>query len=274
MNLSQEDAGLFFKLMWELQFYVNNRLNLIPQIKSTEAYIKLSQEDKFKVREALYQHINLIDDFVRENPAKLPPEELDLVRSWKQFVVGDFYILKFLKRYTIFLPAKDETNYVYAVLGLYEAIEDIFSGHPLPILVKTILLPFKGKIIYDGLFQSHLGLFFGPGIRGSLNESYQRAKQNGRIIESLAADAINQPAAPPKVLKDWTPTLDEIVKTTEKLRQTDNVIQSKAFGLLKASAKLAQATAHDPNNLEELFKQARSAEKALNQMWQALERAE
>jgi hypothetical protein len=26
MNLSQEDAGLFFKLMGELQFYVNDRL--------------------------------------------------------------------------------------------------------------------------------------------------------------------------------------------------------------------------------------------------------
>jgi hypothetical protein len=144
----------------------------------------------------------------------------------------------------------------------------------MPILIKTVLLPFKGKIIYDGLFHGRPGLFFGPGIRGSLNESYQRAKQNGRIIESLEAGPATQPAKPPKVLKDWGPTLDELVETTEKLRQADDVIQSKAFGLLKTSAKLAQTAAQNPNNLDELFKQARSAEKALNQLWQVLERAE
>jgi hypothetical protein len=273
MNLSREDANLFFNLMWAVQFYVNNRLKLIPKITSVEAYKKLPQEQKMKVRAAIYQHINLLDDFINENPSKLSSDELRIVAGWKRFILSDFYILKFLKRHTIFVPAKGESTPVYAVLGLYDTIEDIFYGRPLPVLVKTVLLPFKGRIIYDGLFEGYASIIFGPGIRGNLNEAYQRAKQNGRVIESLEPGLASAPK-PLKVGTDWRPTLDELVKTTEKLRQADSVIQTKAFGLLKASAKLAQAATHDPDNLDELHKLARRAESAFNQFVIALDRAE
>lgn len=272
MNLSREDADLFFKLMWAVQFYVNERLKVVPPVSSRERYKTLAQEPKMKVRKALYEHIDLLDAFIAENPAKLSPEELEIVASWKQFMAGDFYIFKFLKRHTIFVPAKGDSSYVYGVLGLYDTIEDIFYGRPLPVLVKVVLLPFKGRIVYDGLFEGYASIFFGPGIRGSLNETYQRAKQNGRIIESFEPGA----AAPkrPKIGTNWRPTLDELVKTTEKLRQADSVLQTKAFALLKASAKVAQAAAHDPDNLDELHKLTRRAESAFNQFVTALDRAE
>jgi hypothetical protein len=61
------------------------------------------------------------------------------------------------------------------------------------------------------------------------------------------------------ILRQWSPQAD---------------IQTKAFGLLKASAKLAQAAAHDPDNLDELYKLARRTESALNQFATALDRAE
>jgi hypothetical protein len=274
MILAQEDAALFFKLMWAVQFYVNSRLKLVPQVASVEVYQQLSQEDKLKVRTALYQHIDLLDSFIAENPANLTPAELEIVHGWKQFIAEDFYILKFLKRHTIFLTAKSKSPRVYGVLGLYDAMGDILYGVPLPIMIKTVLLPFKGRIIYDGLFHSY-PVLFGPGIRGSLNETYQRAKQNGKIIESLEPQvALAKPHKPPKVVPDWRPTLDEVVKTTEKLRQAETVIQTKAFGLLKSSAKLAQAAAHNPDNLDELYKLARRVETTFNQFLTALDRAD
>jgi hypothetical protein len=49
--------------MWAVQFYVNNRLKLVPKVASVEVYQQLSQEDKLKVRTALYQHIDLLDSF-------------------------------------------------------------------------------------------------------------------------------------------------------------------------------------------------------------------
>lgn len=274
MNLSREDADLFFKLMWAVQFYVNERLKVAPQVPSREKYKTLPQEQKMKVRKALYEHIDLLDAFIAENPARLSPEELEIVAGWKQFVAGDFYIFKFLKRHTIFMPAKGNSNYVYGVLGLYDTIADIFYGRPLPVLVKAVLLPFKGCIVYDGLFEGYASIFFGPGIRSSLNETYQRAKQNGRIIESFEPGAAAGAPKRPKISTDWRPTLDELVKTTEKLRQADSVVQTKAFALLKASAKVAQAATHNPADLDELHKLARRAESAFNQFVTALDRAE
>ncbi len=272
MNLSREDAGLFFRLMWELQFYVNRRLNVLPGIESAEAYRTLETDKKLKVREALYEHIELLDDFVSENPAHLPEDEVQIVQSWKRRVAGDFFILRHLKRYTVFLSSGEPPK-VYGVLGLYDSLDYVLRDRPLPVLVSAVLLPFKGRIIYDGLFTSR-NIIFGGGIRGDLNESYQAAKQNGAIIESLEPGA--KPARKPKPHKparDWGPMLDGIVEMTEQLKQGENVVQTRAFSIVKASARLAQAAAHDPNNLGEIAQHAKSVHRALSQLDTAFRRA-
>lgn len=269
MNLSQEDAALFFRLMGNLQLYVNRRLNILPDVESVETYARLDSEAKRKVRDALYQHADLIDDFVAENPANLSFDELQIVQSWKHHVADNFFILRFLKRYAIFISS----DKVYGVLGLYDRLQDIFYGQPLPIWVETVLLPFKGRIVYDGLLISR-NIIFGAGIRGDLNETYQAAKQNGKIIESLEPGA--EPAGKPqprKPARDWTPVLDSVVETTEQLKQAEHVMQTRAFGVLKASAKLAQAAARDPENLNEIAQQAKSVQRALRQLDTALHRA-
>jgi hypothetical protein len=47
-----------------------------------------------------------------------------------------------------------------------------------------MLFPFGGRIVYDGLLESY-SISFGPGIRRSLNESYQQAKARQGIVTSL-----------------------------------------------------------------------------------------
>lgn len=111
----------------------------------------------------------------------------------------------------------------------------------------------------------------GPGIRGDLNEIYQRAKQNDAIVETLELETAPKPQKP---TRDWRPLLDEVVQPTEQLRQVDNVVQSRAFSLLKASARLAQVAAHDPEQLENLDQLARRTVTALRQLETALERAQ
>lgn len=46
--------------------------------------------------------------------------------------------------------AQDSDN-VYGVLGLYEPLSEIIYQRILPVCVEAILLPLKGKIIYDGM---------------------------------------------------------------------------------------------------------------------------
>lgn len=53
MILPKEEADLFFKLMWSLQFYVNKQQRILAHIKSVQEYAGASSSDKIKVREVL-----------------------------------------------------------------------------------------------------------------------------------------------------------------------------------------------------------------------------
>ena len=180
MKLSENDAKLFFDLMWALQYFVNQKLNILTNIKSIDAYAKCPPEEKIEVRQALYSDTKLIDAFVQQNPQNFSEENLSIISSWKNVIEGDFYIERFLKKYAIFI----ENSEVYGVLGLHQGFDELVHRTRLPHYVHAVLLPFKGQIVYDGLFQSY-NIHFGGGIKRQLKESYMRAKQNNRIIESL-----------------------------------------------------------------------------------------
>ena len=98
MKLSKQDADLYFELMWSLQFFVNRKLGLLPNVPAVSNYRKLPQEEKMKVREALYEKPEQIDEYVKENPDRFSAEKLEIVSKWKNFVRGDFYIERYLKK--------------------------------------------------------------------------------------------------------------------------------------------------------------------------------
>ena len=92
--------------------------------------------------------------------------------------------------YTVFfnlirkLPLDDKTPpHAYGIYGIVSPIEDILIS-PLPALVKTVLLPFKDKIIFDGLINSY-NMLFGSGYRSNLDFAYRNAKERDGIITSL-----------------------------------------------------------------------------------------
>ncbi len=65
-------------------------------------------------------------------------------------------------------------------------------------MVQAVLLPYKDKIIYDGLLTTY-NISFGPGIRHSLNESFKEAKERHGIVTSLPMS--DQPVAATKPRK-------------------------------------------------------------------------
>jgi hypothetical protein len=270
MKLSTEDADLFFKLMWGLQFYVNRERQILPHVGSVTAYAELPTADKLKVRDVLWENPELIDAYVAKNPDGLPAKELEIIQKWKRFVSGTFQIFRFLKKHTIFIGAGSQ---VYGVLGLYDSVEEVVYGRRPPIMVEAVLLPFKGKIVYDGLLSGY-NIFFGGGIRSDLNEEYMAAKQNDRIIITLEPD-LAKPARPTREEpgRDWRPELDDLVQRAGKIKGGPPV-QSSAFNLLRASAKLAQAAARSPDDLDELWNLERRVRAALTRLQTVLDRAE
>ena len=59
------------------------------------------------MRAAFYAHRQLLEAFVQENPQRFSAEELALVASWQHGVHGQFYVLRHLQRYTVFLDVQD-----------------------------------------------------------------------------------------------------------------------------------------------------------------------
>lgn len=267
MKLELLDAKLYYELMWALQFFAKEQLQLFPEITSLDEYDVCDTQIKLEVRDKLFEQRELIDKFVAENPQKLPDEHLQIVQLWTKAVYGDFYIERMLKRYTVFIST-DNDHKVYAVWGLVDDFDEMIHKSHLPFLVKTLLLPFQGKIIYDGLLQSY-NMYFGSGIRGNLKEAYLTAKQNNRIIESLDDSTTSAKTAtsakPPKELKS---ALKKLATGAKKLRSGEGqpAINSPTFKLINASIELGQVAVADPQDVEQIWKAFKKIERTMRSL--------
>jgi hypothetical protein len=268
MKLTIQDAEVFFRLMVSLQSYVNMKLGILPHISTVEEYQILSSRERIPVRDALYDNIELIDAYLQEDPQQFQAEEIEILRSWKRFIRGEFFIERILKKYTIFIG--DEN--VYGVLALHESFEEILPFVRLPYYTKAVLLPFKSKIIYDGILEGY-NISFGRGIRSDLKETYMTAKQSGRIIDSFGPV---KRVVKKKPSKDWRPIINEISQEVKKLRSSSGAppIQSPAFSLAKASIEFTKTAVHAPDDLDQLWKSLKRVEKAIRKAETTLFRAE
>jgi hypothetical protein len=262
MKLSKQDADLYFELMWSLQFFVNRKLGLLPDVPTVSDYQKLSQEEKMEVREALYEKPELIDEYVKENPDQFSAEKLEIVSKWKNFVRGEFYIERYLKKYTVFIGG----DTVYGVLGLYEGLEEIIHKSYLPMYVRAVLLPFKSQIIYDGLMQSY-SVFFGGNITAELKGTYLGAKQRGEIVTGF--EGVWEKEAEEVIeLRDWRSEIEAMLKEAKKLRGGSGqpAIYSPAFSLVKASLQLALVGVTEPENADKLYKELQKVDRLLGRV--------
>ena len=92
-------------------------------------------------------------------------------------MAGEFYVLRFLKKYTVFLTAKEPTV-AYGVVALSEPFEEVID-QPLPFLCKTVLLPFQGRIVYDGLLSGY-NLIIGSNMTEGTQRRLQRRQEAPR----------------------------------------------------------------------------------------------
>src|SRR2546426_459769 len=102
MNLPMEEVDRFYKIWLALLRYTNNQRNICPGLLEKPQDEPIPTEDAMKIREVIWKDDSTREDFITKNPAKLPSEDLAIVDSWKHRVEGDFYIFRYLKKYTIF----------------------------------------------------------------------------------------------------------------------------------------------------------------------------
>ena len=192
MNLTFDEGKLFYDLYAALLSFVNRKLKVSSErFSDSQEYAATPPEARVTIRDALFDHRELIDEFVGENPAKLAADELEIVGSWKHALPGKFYVFRYLKKYTVFLTSGGSPNKAHGVLGLADPMKEVIGPY-LPRLITTVLLPFQGRIIYDGLVSGY-NITFGGGMKRMLNEEYKQAKEAFGIITSLGDQAAPLP---------------------------------------------------------------------------------
>jgi len=182
MRLDPDNRKLFFVLYFHILAYSNRHTQAVPGEIEPEDIADLMPLDLHPIRDALYDRPELIAAFVEENLFGLAPDVLAIVSQWRHFIRGTFYVLRQLSQHAIFLPFEDSTR-AFGVLALNDTFETLVR-QPLPALLDTVLLPFRGCIISDGLMKLR-SVTLGGGIRRDLNDLYDTAKARYGVITSL-----------------------------------------------------------------------------------------
>jgi hypothetical protein len=179
MRLNEEEYYKYLSIHPKLVYYVGMRKKLISSETSLEEFMNYSVEDKYPIRNAMYENIHLLNDYIKENSESLSEEDKEIIRGFKYFKQGTFYVIKLTKKHALFFGDK----YVYGVFALNDPFE-LFWGNDLPVMVQAVLLPYKGKIIYDGIISSY-PIHLGRGIRSSIKNDFALSEGKYGIITEL-----------------------------------------------------------------------------------------
>jgi hypothetical protein len=275
MILDPDEAKRFFDLWLCMDAYVNRCAKVVAGVETPEQMRRCSAEEVSDIRKHLWARRELLADFVRENPFGLSPEELHDVEQFRHAVQGTFYVERCLKDYAVFVSAGGGDHRVYAVHGLTERVDDVLSratGLGYAALVDTVLLPLRGRIVWDGLVGVQ-NMSFGPGIRRAFRDTYLRAKDRKEIIVSLdqGPRALPMPRQKTKI-RNSLPSLDRIVREAETLGKPETTLQVAAFRLLKLSAQIARLGLVGSAQSPELAQCLPKAGRALKQVIEAVQR--
>lgn len=182
MKLTESECTLFFNLYHPLLLFTNQQHRILTDVFTIKGLRKKSSEHLKAIRNVLFRQPDLFDYFIATNPFHFLAHELEIINNWKRWLIGRFFIFRETNYYTIFLSNVKPLT-AYGVMALNTQFSQLFA-ESLPVYVETALLPFKDKIITDGIF-SRFRLDFGSGFVRNLQKSYLEAIDNGGIITTL-----------------------------------------------------------------------------------------
>jgi hypothetical protein len=231
MQLTEKENDRFLNIHISLIHFAGINEGLISRKMSLEDFQDADIEIKVPVRDALYGNPKYFDKFVKENPYDLQKEDLQVADGFRHFKKGQFWLLKYLKKHAIFLDG----NFAYGVLALSEPFEWFF-GNTLPRMIETVLLPFEGKIVYDGIMKSS-NIIIGGNMTSSLNSEYSVLKAKYGLITQLPLD--------------------------EKIKEVEDSDENTLIALMKSKSSID----HNWYEIEDLLERTPSLKNLYEQLW-------
>ena len=148
--LDDEQCSRFFDTMDALLYYVNERFQVVENF-TLDYEGQLGDMKTALVARELWENVEVIDEFVRENPARLPQRCLDAALAWKSALPGLYTVVRYQSGRALLM---NEAG-VFAVGGVTLELEGEIGKAPA--YVDMVLLPFEGQIVYDGFLQAYDG---------------------------------------------------------------------------------------------------------------------
>ncbi len=181
-QLKTDDCRLFYETWYGLMGFVNQRMKLVNANIEPKYPNDVDDMRIHKVREVLWEKPELIDDYI--GATELPQEKINILKLWRtNHVKGMFIILDYQPEYAVVLAShKQLGDILYGVKGISHSVANSLQ-RPLPTQMETVLLPFKGQIIFDSLI-STMPIGFADGAKALFREIYDKVIING-IITSL-----------------------------------------------------------------------------------------
>ncbi len=181
-QLSSEECHEFYETWYGLMGFINEKLNVVDANIKAQYPNDVSDEIIHKVREVLWENPELIDEYISET--NLDKEKVDVLKLWKtNHKKGMFILLEYKQDYAVALaPNEQGEDRLYGIKGISNSISTVLR-RPLPLTIETVILPFKGKIIYDS-FMIPMPVTYGKGARAAFKEMYDNAIKHG-IIKNL-----------------------------------------------------------------------------------------
>ena len=148
MILNDEQNDRFFDTMDSLLYYVNERFHVVDGLM-LEYGNAIDDVKSTLVAHTLWDNVEIIDDFVRDNPHRLSPRCLDTARGWKNALPGLYTLVRYQSGCAVLMGEAG----VFSVSGVTLELEGEIG--PAPAYVELVLLPFDDLIVYDGFLQAY-----------------------------------------------------------------------------------------------------------------------
>ncbi len=191
MLLPPKDVEDFFRLHSQLLAFIHIQSHPTgKRAKKPKPFDCLFPNEIYQLHKRFAEdHAAWIAAYLKADPDRLPASELAEVAAWKDAVTGRFIFLRQLKKHLIVIETEEQAR-VFGVLGLHTLIKNLFPV-PLPALGECTLLPFRGKIVCDGMIWAY-PISLGAEMRRGFEDIYRLAKLDGSIIttfDSSSADS-------------------------------------------------------------------------------------
>jgi len=180
-TLSEKELEQFYRLKHSLYLFANKNLNVLKHTKDWQDVGNDSLEKIMKIRNHIFlKEISIIDNYIQLNPDNLIQEELEILKNWKKAIPCEKAILfKHTNEHSLFLVK----NNVYAIKGLMDSFKEIFDNYT-PVFIDLTILPFKNKLVHEGLFVPY-NISFGKSMKDGLIAEAEEIIIKKGIINSL-----------------------------------------------------------------------------------------